>query len=384
MAVGEVGRARTLPRSFPAIAIPLLFLLTGTALRYLAWSGGGDAVGQGFAVAFCRWDCIWYSEIVEGGYNVFPVSGEKNVGNWAFFPLSPLLMRGASAFVPLPLPLLGLIVSSALSIGSCLVAWRLLDRDVPGYAVFCCYMLAGPFSFYFNTFLSEPLFVLLTLLVLAALRRGAYLQAGALVALLSATRIVGVFMVVAMIWRMFADHREAGGPAMAFPRQLLARPDLLVAIFVAPLGLFAFMLYLHLHMGDGFAFAHVQRSWARVTAWPWQHLWNALSGYGSQSWWPLPLQVNAVAALGGLAVGAWLVLRRDVAVGLFALVSVALPLAAGVASQVRFVATMLPMAVAASGPSRLSPVGAAILIALMHFAAYFTTIAWLGDSFALI
>jgi hypothetical protein len=382
LTIEDVVRGSGASRVPYAVAVPLAFLASGTLMRWLAWQSGADPSGAGFAEAFCRWDCEWYVDIALGGYDGFPVTGERGIGNWAFFPLYPMTMRLLSYIVPLPFHVLAFAVSSLVSVATCLAAWRLLGRDRAVYAVFCAYLLAGPFSVYFTTFLTEPLFVLLGIGVLAALRRNAWLAAAALTALLSATRIVGVFMVFAIAWRMLVEHRRAGGRLRSFPAAVLSRPDWLLAIFLAPAGLFAYMLFLHLHMGDGLAFAHVQRSWAREAAWPWLHLHHALTTSWGMSW-PVAGQWHALAAIAGICMGVWILWRRDVGVGAFILVCVVLPLTAGVASQVRFVATLVPFSLA-SGRGTMPAGAAAAAVVALHAAGYLLTVAWLANAQALI
>ena len=106
--------------------------------------------------------------------------------------------------------------------------------------LYSAFLLSGPFSFYYTSVLSEPLFVLLTSCVFLALKRNNYLAAGISSALLSAARPVGVFIVFATVIRMFEEHRERGRPVLSFPRRVLLRPDLLVAILISPAGLFAY------------------------------------------------------------------------------------------------------------------------------------------------
>jgi Gpi18-like mannosyltransferase len=369
-----------------AFAFPLAFLLTGTLMRLAAWHFGTNAEDGGFVEAFCRWDCEWYAGIVADGYDRYPVQdGPRYIGNWAFFPLYPLVVKGAATVLPLPIEAVAMIVSAVLSVGTCLVAWPLLGRDRATHAIFCAFVLAGPFSMYFTTFLTESLFVLLCVAVVAACRRGDLLLAAALCALASATRIIGVFLVLLIAWRMFEEHRRDGGTLLGLPARVLSRPDWLVAIFVAPAGLFAYMLFLAMHMGDGFAFAHVQRAWNRDFAMPWQHLWQSLVNFGGGStWWPRHWQLNALAALAAIGVAIWIAARRQLGLAAFLLVSVLLPLSSGVASQVRFLTAMLPPALAAHGPMRIGTTAAAVIVVLLHVAGLALTIAWLRGAYALI
>ena len=78
------------------VAAPALFLLIGVALRYAAYvSINPIASPQGFADAMCVWDCYWFSDIAQHGYQAYPeqvnFGGPAGIANWAFFPLYPAL-----------------------------------------------------------------------------------------------------------------------------------------------------------------------------------------------------------------------------------------------------------------------------------------------------
>src|SRR5688572_33272026 len=54
------------------VCIPLLFLASGVAIRYLAFAAGApDASFGDYVSAMCRWDCGWYLGLAEHGYEPF-------------------------------------------------------------------------------------------------------------------------------------------------------------------------------------------------------------------------------------------------------------------------------------------------------------------------
>ena len=385
-AVGAAGGHRE-QVAWPAlvIAIPLAFAIVGMALRYVAFATLGEARGfEAFASAICNWDCGWYVGIAETGYDGFPVPTRGNVGNWAFFPLYPMLVGLLLPIAPLSNIALATIVSTLVSIAACLVAWPLLDRRLAAYMVYCAFVLAGPFSIYFTTFLSEPLFLLLTSAVFLALKERRYLAAGVLSALLSATRIVGVFVVFATVVTMLQDHLERGRGLWSFPRTLLARPDLLLAIFISPLGLFAYMLFLHLTMGDGLAFSHVQRAFGRMFANPLLFLWDGFSSLPREGLWPTPRQMSAAAGLVGLVLTAVLVFRRQYGAAVFCLICVVIPIAGGLFSLVRYMAGLAPIVLALATLCSVSRTTAIAATTLLLVSCPFVTLAWIGDHLALV
>ncbi|PBB30654.1 hypothetical protein EOA79_22065 [Mesorhizobium sp. M1A.F.Ca.IN.020.03.2.1] len=366
-------------------AVPLLFLLSGLVIRYAAFASvSPDPSLAAYARAFCKWDCSWYVGISEQGYERFPIPGRSNVGRWGFFPLYPMLVAAVRTILPFSTIAIATAASLACGYVSCLVAWPLMDRNMRAYVLYCAFLLSGPFSFYFATFLTEPLFVLLTSCLFLALKRSNHLAAGLSCALLSATRVVGVLAVFAIVIRMFEEHRAKGESAIGLPRWLLGRPDLIIAILISPAGLFAYMLYLYVTVGDGFAFVHVQRAFGRVAGNPLLFLWAGLSYHPGAGWWPSAPQWSASTAIVGLALAAVLAARRQIGAALFCAMAIILPLTSNLASMVRYVVGLAPLtmltAVLLSGSK--ATLVAALIVFL--FTCYFMTVAWLGGYLALV
>lgn len=376
---------RTLPIGIVLVVIPLLCAVAGLAIRYLAYgSVVDDASILNFAQGMCRWDCPWYIKLSQTGYDPFPVPSMINAGNWAFFPLYPMLVAVVRTLTGLDTIIAATATSIALCIVSARVAWPLLGKDLRAYTLFSAFLLAGPFSIWFTTFYTEVLFLLLTLCVFAALQRRQFLLAGMFAALVSATRIVGVFIVFAILIEIWRAHREAGGTWRDFVPATLRRPDLLLALFVAPLGLFAYMAYLHFHIGDALAFSHVQRAWSRPTGLPPVFVWNALTSFPREGWIPTPSQQLAVATLAGYALAIVLLVRRQFAMGTYALICLTLPLFAGMASMLRFTAGLAPIPLVLT--QLLATRRWLFAVALLGFLAsgYFTTIGWLTGYLSLV
>jgi hypothetical protein len=366
-------------------AVPLLFVLSGLAIRYAAFASVSEETGfAAYARALCRWDCAWYIGISEQGYERFPIPDHSNVGRWGFFPLYPMLVAAIRSVFPFPTILIATITSIACSYAACLVAWPLLEKNMRAYVLYCAFLLSGPFSFHFTTFLSEPLFVLLTSCVFLALKRSSYLAAGVSSALLSATRLVGVLVVFATIIQMFREHRQQGGSALSFPRWVLGRPDLLVAVLISPAGLFAYILFLYLHVGDGFAFLHVQRAFGRVAGNPLVFLWDGLSAVPKTGWLPTAPQWSALAAVAGLALSAGLAARRQYGAALFCALCIILPLITNLASMVRYVIGLAPLTMLLAVLLSASKLIWLAALVLFLGACYFMTVAWIGGYLALV
>ncbi|WP_192385288.1 hypothetical protein [Mesorhizobium silamurunense] len=387
MAVGDVARSNSGIRLtvIAVAALPLLFLLSGLAIRYAAFASVSPDPSLAACVrAFCKWDCTWYVDISEQGYERFPIPGHSNVGRWGFFPLYPMLVATVRTILPFSTIAIATAASLACGYVSCLVAWPLMDKNMRAYALYCAFLLSGPFSFYFATFLTEPLFLLLTSCLFLALKRSSYVAAGLFCALLSATRVVGVLAVFAIVIRMFEEHRAKGGSVIGFPRWLLGRPDLIIAILISPVGLFGYILYLYATVGDGFAFVHVQRAFGRVAGNPLLFLWAGLSYHPLTGFLPTAPQWSALTAIVGLALSAVLAARRQFGAALFCAMALILPLTSNLASMVRYVVGLAPLAMLmAMLLSASKPTFVAVLI-LFVATCYFMTVEWLGGYLALV
>lgn len=360
------------------VAIPLLFMLVGLVLRYLAFAAvTPDASLAGFADGLCRWDCIWYVHIADRGYDPFPVPDMITAGNWAFFPLSPLVVSGLQYLLPGTTIVIATIASLVLSVLAAVSAWPLLEGDRRAYVLYSAFLLSGPFSIYFTTFYTEVLFVLLTTLVFVALKRSSYVPAAVASALLSATRIVGVFAVLSIITQAFLDYRRTGGKVWGFVPWALRDAKLVFAIFLAPAGLFAYMGFLYWRIGDALAFSHVQRAWARVISDPAHVLMAGLGNFPSSGLVPSVSQQLALAAIFGLVLTGILFWRRAWPAAIFCLFSLVLPLFAGLASMLRFVVAQAPLMLLLM--TFLARWRWLFVVSLLAFLAgdYFGTIGWL-------
>ncbi|MGV3490825.1 MAG: hypothetical protein ACO1OG_05815 [Devosia sp.] len=336
---------RPIPIGLALILIPVAFAMAGLVLRYLGYATvSEDATVIKFAGAMCRWDCNWYVTLADTGYNPFPVPNNINAGNWAFFPLYPMLVAGLRTISGLSTIHAASVLSILLGMATARLAWPLLNRDLKAYTLFSAYLLAGPFSIWFTAFYTEILFVFLTVAVFVALQNRQFLLAGALAALLSATRIVGCLIVFAIVIEIWRAHREAGGTWRDFVPTALRRPDWILAVMIAPLGLFFYILYLHLSIGDGLAFSHVQRAWGRPSGLPPMFVFYAIFDFPESGWLPTPSQVLGAATLVGYGLALLLLVRRKVAMGVYSLLCLTGPLFAGMASMMRFTAALAPLA----------------------------------------
>jgi hypothetical protein len=332
-----------------AAAIVAVFLVSRAIWLVIAY-----AQGHGVFDITCRWDCAYYIDIADNGYALQP-SNSRGEANWAFFPLYPAIVAAVGWLTGLTAVQAGTLTSSLLILLGTYVGAIYLRETRPGARVtpFVVLTLAGAGAFYLNAVYTEPRFYALACCALLSWVRGRDLTTGIIGALLSATRAVGVFFVVAIFVDLLCRHR--GRILGAIHR----RPTLAITLALCPAGLFVFMALLHATMGDGFAFSHVQIGWGRSFADPVGRIASAFTDpdlgnvLGSKE---RSLTYNAIWALVGIGLVGWSFWRRRIVEAVFGALCLAVPLAAGLDSFSRFVVGCPVLAFAATDLlNRLKP-----------------------------
>jgi len=200
---------------------------------------------------WARWDAAHYIAIAGGGYGGDNPSPRGGVG---FFPLFPLLMRGAVELTrqqptPAALALAGIVIANLCF----LLAVPLLAKFAAGQSTpdagrnAALLLCVAPLSFFFNAAYSESLFLLLCVVSLGAANRGRWWLAAIAAGFASGTRLVGLALLPALLllaWRRSASRVERAGIAL-----------------LAPIGAGAYAVYTGWAFGDPLAYFHAQATW---------------------------------------------------------------------------------------------------------------------------
>ncbi len=223
---------------------------------------------------WAHWDGVWYSEIAAEGY------GGHAPASTAFFPLYPLLMRSFAELFGGPLSL------GALSMWGVLISLLALP-----FAFYFVYRIAEdgwstrvakvtvltlaffPTTFFFNAAYTESLFLALSAASLWAARvRKDLLLACALAAFASATRSVGVFLVVPLFYEWL---KEGAGKTYRWWRGT-------ACLALASSGLLLYAGYLWSRFGNPFLFYSMQEGyWNRTLTDPFTTLRQLASHFGT-------------------------------------------------------------------------------------------------------
>jgi len=282
-----------------ALAVALLFEGSMNARRG-AWDS--DRLHDlGAAVdVWARWDSDWFLRIAEHGYT-WPSSTP------AFFPLYPLLVAGTGLVLGGHDVLAGVVVSLAAGAAAFALLYRLtllkLGEDDARRTVL--FLAVAPTSLFFGAVYSESLFLLLAVAAFLLAERGRFWSAGAAAGLALLTRSAGIALLPALVVLAWREHR---------------RLRALAGVAVAPLLFVLYPLALEIWIDRPLAFLDAQKVvWERRLS-PAGPLGGVVAAVQH-----LELLDLAVAlALIALGVVAWR--RIGAAYGLYALVSVALPL----------------------------------------------------------
>ena len=163
----------------------------------------------------------------------------------AFFPLYPLLIRILTGFIHNS-NLNGLLISNFSFLACMAVFYRLLRLDISDVQAkrSLLLLLVFPTSFFFGSLYTESFFLLSVLLSFYFARRRRFILAGICGALASATRVLGVLLIPALLIEYFSSSRRSRwGWAMAL---------------LPAAGLLLYMYYLNVSFHDPLYFLHAQ------------------------------------------------------------------------------------------------------------------------------
>ena len=394
-----------------------------TAFNPPGVSSGFGWLGDLLAAPAARWDANWYLVIAHHGYH--PALGAYTASRDAFFPLYPLGIRliaglGVPAVAAgvllstgaLALALYGLHRLTALELGEPGTRLAGHERDVTRLAVYVCAF--APMAFFLSAVYSESLYLVLSIALFWSARQGRWGYVGVLGALAGATRSTGLVLVLpAVMLYLYGPRRDRvadfarAGRARLLPRYRLRREALWLALL--PAGAVAYGAYLGLAGGDPLAPFNVQQGWSRHFAGPYVGAWDGLkaafegarqllSFQRAHLYFPAGGEDPFVASSHNLILFAFLaaaipavigVLRTlPLAYGAYVLAALALPLSDPVSTQPlmslpRFLLVLFPLFIwlaswLARHPRAQLPVLACSGLAMMVFAAQFTTWHWVS------
>ncbi|MDH5533416.1 MAG: hypothetical protein OEX81_03250 [Candidatus Pacebacteria bacterium] len=214
--------------------------------------------------SWANFDGVHYLTIINKGY-----FGTGLIQ--AFFPLFPLSIKYLD-FINNSL-ITGLIISNILTfflIISFYMFSKVFFKEKKWLTLFV--LLTFPTSFFFGSFYTESLFLILVLQTFIFAEKKKWIWAGILIALASATKIVGILLVPALLIEYFlkdknifeiinlSKNKKSRNTFIKSIKERFTKntPRHVLFIFIGSLGLLAYMNYLWLKFDDPIYFFHVQ------------------------------------------------------------------------------------------------------------------------------
>jgi len=189
--------------------------------------------------SFANFDGVHYLTIARQGYSAQFTQ--------VFFPVFPLVLSlFEKIFHFLPSLWVSLTFSNLLFLVSLFVFKKLLALDYrrQDFKWILVFLLLFPTSFYFGSLYTEGLFLLFVFSSLLLARKKNWLLSSLFAALASATRFVGIFLLPALLYEWYLSKKK----------NIIYSP----VLYIAPLGLVAYMIYLQISFADALYFWHAQ------------------------------------------------------------------------------------------------------------------------------
>ena len=323
----------------PAVADTLFAVITVRAATisaaFLANIVFEPAMPRGFALPFANqkfmeifaaWDSGWYWDIATRGYHFRP-DAQSSV---AFFPLYPMLMRAAAA----PFGggaaatwIAGIVVALVAYVLALVAIHRLTERIFGSRETArrtVLYIAVFPWSLFLARVYAESVFLLTSVLAVSRAWDGRWWQAGVWGGLATLARPNGILIGLPLALLALTDR-----PAVA----ALARRW--IALVPIPAALAGYCGYVYWLTGDPLGWLTAQAQWGYSLGHPpWEQIVRLISGvfqYGPYGVFftsgIVPFEVlHAAPALLFLALTPLIVQRLGVAMGVYVLVSLLVPL----------------------------------------------------------
>lgn len=280
------------------------------------------------------WDSFWYMDIAQNGYStVGSIPSSPNQTSFPFFPLYPMLMKLLGGITGGEYFLAGIFVSNVSLLVACYLLYKLVEQesDRKTARLSVKYLFLFPISFIFSGVFTESLYLCLTLLCFYLAQRRNWWLAGVAGGLLSATRTLGVLIVMPLLFQYLRS--------IDFNAKRIRLNSLF--LLLVPLGLLAFSLYSYRVTGDFLYFKTNQAAWGREILNPAVVLWRAVrQGIAGAEVRPLLEAGFGIISLLLLMLG---YRKIGFAYWLLGMYSILIPLAAGIDSLARFVLPIFPL-----------------------------------------
>lgn len=305
-----------------------------------------DTRGRDWSDILIAKDAEWYSQIAREGYNYTP----DEYSSVAFFPLYPILMRALTPLTGDP-ALAGVLISIVCFLAALVLLYHFIEQefqDSPAAARAVFYIAAYPTAMFFLLAYTESLYLLLSLGAAFAARRRMWLAAVFCVALLSATRVVGILVAFVVIFEWLASHnltlagflKPAGWRGLWQAVRADYRTVLLFGLM--PSGLLAFMAYQWVVFGSPFTFIQAQAAWNFSNVGPVALLAEKANNVLVKGQIRFISVLDVSSFFGVVALSVWVWRKMGPGYALYVLLAVMIPMSSRLTSMMRYTTVLFP------------------------------------------
>ena len=251
---------RAMPRAVDALAPVMIFFGVAAALfplmaRFAYWpmspvyksNTQANFAGPHWLEAWARYDAGWYRYIAEHGYYY---KGDRAQSSVPFFPAYPLLMRGLHNLFGGDLVTWGIPITFVSGLLSAVLVhrWCLSRFGQKSAALATVLLCVWPYAFYlYGTVYADAMFLAFVLLAFTFVDAGHPLLAGLAGAIATATRPVGLAVMLGLTAVVWEQRRERAVGA--------THPSRDWWVLVSAGGIGAYATYLWVTFGNPAAFA---------------------------------------------------------------------------------------------------------------------------------
>lgn len=245
-----VGFLSTLPMQMVALALFSRFVLFS-----LGWYVGRmipplENLGSPKALTvWGNWDTWHYVTIATSGYD----RADDGV-NAAFFPVFPMMLATVRKFFGESLEIndyrwVAVIISTLFMLAATyaltVLFMQMTTKSIAALGV--TLFLLSPFSFFLSAGYTDSILIFLIAVTFILARRHQWIMAAVIVAISTATRVTGVFLIPTLLLMAW----QAG----------VGRKTLGIILVISPLGLLSYMLWQWINLGSPVRFYTVQNHW---------------------------------------------------------------------------------------------------------------------------
>lgn len=310
---------------FALIALNRFNLSPDTAYTWLSPTEFFQTQSFNLIDLHCRWDCKWYTDIVQNGYQY----QKGQLSNVVFFPLYPLLVKIGSFFTLSNITLAGWLVSGLALYGAAIYLYKLVRQFHPSIDPWqpVLFLLIFPTAFFLNAVYTESLFLFLTVACFYYTLRKNYLLAALFGAMATLTRLTGFILFFPLVY----EYLQSQNFKFKITKEILP-------VVMIPFAALIFPLYHWYQFGDFLLFLKVQDGWGRSFAFNTDHFQLTTPAAITNFVLDLSFIILILIAIG-------LVFKKlRVSYGLFMIAAIAIPLSTGTLMSInRYILPLFPL-----------------------------------------